>query len=54
MSTFNLLPKNVSKIDKIALPKKPVTKILKSKFPFRVELIPPNTESNAATIEIAK
>ena len=31
-----------------------LTKTLKSKFPFNVEEIPPNIESNAATIAIAK
>jgi len=54
MSTFNLSPKNVNSIDKIAFPKNPDTKTLKSKFPFNVEDIPPNIESKAATIAIAK
>ena len=53
MSTFNFSPKYVSKIDKIAFPKNPVTNVLKSKFPFIVAYIPPKTESNAATIDIA-
>ena len=53
ISTFNFSPKYVNKIDKMAFPKKPETNILKSNFPFRVDVIPPNTESNAATIEIA-
>ena len=44
----------VSNIDKIAFPKNPDTNILKSNFLFSVDVIPPNTESNAATIDIAK
>ena len=36
----------------MAFPKKPVTNIFKSKFFFKVEEIPPNTESNAAMIAI--
>ena len=41
-------------MDNIAFPKNPDTKIFKSKFFFNVAAIPPNTESKAAIIAIAK
>ena len=54
ISTFSFWPKKVSNIDNIALPKKPDTKTFKLKFPFINAVIPPNTESIAAIIAIAK
>ncbi len=54
ISTSNLSPKYVKSIAKIAFPKKPDTKIFISKFLFSTEFIPPNTESKAAIIAIAK
>jgi len=54
MSTFNFCPRYVNSIESIALPKNPVTNIFKSKFFLKVDAIPPNTESNAAIIAIAK
>ena len=38
----------------MAFPKKPDTNIFKSNCLFKVDAIPPNTESNAAIIAIAK
>lgn len=38
----------------MAFPKKPEMNILRSKFPFTTEVIPPNTESSAAMIAIAR
>lgn len=54
ISTFNFCPKNVSNIESIAFPKNPETKTFKLKFPFKKAVIPPNTESIAAIIAIAK
>ena len=54
MSTFNFCPNTVSKIAKIAFPKNPDINIFISNFLFITDAIPPNTESNAATIAIAK
>ena len=54
ISTFNLTPSHVKSIDKTAFPKKPDINTFISKLPFNTEVIPPNTESNAATIAIAK
>ena len=54
ISTFNFCPNIVNKIDKIAFPKNPVINIFKSKFLFITDVIPPNTESSAAIIAIAK
>ncbi len=54
MSTFNLLPSNVSKIESIAFTKNPETNTLKLKLFFNVDVIPPRTVSSAAIIDIAK
>ena len=54
MSTFNFCPNIVSSIASIAFPKNPVMNIVRLKFFFNVANIPPNTESNAAIIAIAK
>lgn len=54
ISTFSFCPKYVSNTDKIAFVKNPDTKILISKFPFTTDVIPPNTESSAAMMAIAK
>ena len=53
-STFNLLPKYVKSIANIALQKNPEINTLKSNSPFNTPVIPPNTESSAAIIAIAK
>ena len=39
---------------KISPQKNPEINIFKLKFPFKTDVIPPNTESNAAIIAIAK
>ena len=54
ISTFNCSPKYVSNIANIAFTKKPDIKTFMSKFFFMFDAIPPNTESSAATIPIAK
>ena len=54
ISTFSFCPKYVSNIERIAFPKNPEINIFKSKFLFTTEAIPPNTESNAAIIAMAK
>ena len=54
MSTFNFCPSIVNNIAKIAFPKNPDIKIFISNFLFITDAIPPNTESNAAIIAIAK
>lgn len=54
ISTFSFWPKYVSKIDSTAFPKKPEVNIFISKFPFTTDVIPPNTESSAAIIAIAR
>ena len=54
MSKFNFCPKYVNAIESKLLQKKPDIKITKSKFFFNTDVIPPNTESNAATTAIAK
>ena len=54
MSTFSLIPNQVSNIANSAFPKNPVINTFKSNFSFRTETIPPNTESNDAIIAIAR
>ena len=54
MSTFNFCPKNVNNIAKTAFTKNPEINTFKSNFLFMLDAIPPNTESSAATIAIAK
>jgi len=48
------MPSHVSRIDRIAFPKKPDTNIFISNLPLSTDVIPPNTESSAATIAIAR
>ena len=54
ISRFNFCPKYVNTIESMLLQKNPVMKIVKSKFFFNTDVMPPNTESNAATTSIAK
>ena len=54
ISTFNFIPSHVKAIERIAFPKNPDMNIFISNFLFITDAIPPNTESNAATIAIAK
>ena len=54
MSTFNFSPKYVSSIASIAFTKNPEINTFISKFFLMFDAIPPNTESSAATIAIAK
>ena len=54
ISTFNLIPNHVNIIAKKLFPKKPDVNTFISKFPFNTDVIPPNTESSAAIIAIAK
>ena len=54
MSKFNFCPKYVNAIESILLQKNPDIKIVKSKFFFNTDVIPPKTESKAATTAIAR
>ena len=54
ISTFSFSPNTVNNIARTAFPKNPDRNTFKSKFPLSTDVIPPNTESKAATIAIAK